>query len=258
MKTKYIYLFVMSVLAFLTACSNEDYKLYDTSQQDAVFVNYYDTKGVLADSVIYEYGYDTVTVHPIVIPIKLMGMPANHNRTFDVEQVKLENVDNMTEGTHYSIDKSKLVISADSVSGCIIVNLLRNNDPSIQQRQFSLKLQLKATTDLRPIGQTTFLIRYDDIRPSAAPSWWATWAMPTYRFDIAQKFFAYFYATKTINPSVFNEMVTRYGDYFVKAVSMQGPLAMYSNFLAKYVLIPLYEDTKNDPTIVWPRVPSIY
>lgn len=56
---------------------------------------------------------------------------------------------------------------------------------------------------------------------------------------------------KDVNPAVIDEMVTQYGDYFVNASSMMGPLSMYSSFMNKYVLIPLYEYYEvHDPSAI--------
>lgn len=69
--------------------------------------------------------------------------------------------------------------------------------------------------------------------------------MPEYSFENAQLFFKYFYElVPKANKDVYYEMINRYGDYFVDAKSHLGPLAMYDAFLTKYVLIPLYNDTK--------------
>ena len=50
-------------------------------------------------------------------------------------------------------------------------------------------------------------------------------------------------------------MIARYGDYFVKATNMQGPLAMYDTFLNKYVIMKMYDDTKDQ--LEWQAVPTI-
>ena len=64
-------------------------------------------------------------------------------------------------------------------------------------------------------------------------------------FFCSYEIFKYFYElVPKANKDVYYEMINRYGDYFVDAKSHLGPLAMYDAFLTKYVLIPLYNDTK--------------
>ena len=71
-------------------------------------------------------------------------------------------------------------------------------------------------------------------------------------------FFKYFYElAPKANKAVFDEMITAYGDYFIKAKDMEqgGPMAFYDAFLAKYVLIPMYNDTKD--VMEWQDVPHV-
>ena len=95
------------------------------------------------------------------------------------------------------------------------------------------------------------------MRPKTRPSWWTTYsALPVYSFENAQLFFKYFYELAPVaNRDVFDEMIARYGDYFVKATNMQGPLAMYDTFLYKYVIMKMYDDTKDQ--LEWQAVPTI-
>ena len=79
--------------------------------------------------------------------------------------------------------------------------------------------------------------------------------MPEYSYEAAQVFFKYFYEKAPQgNQEVFNKMILLYGDYFKKAKSIQGPLAMYSNFLERYVLVPMYADYKD--TFTWQDIPN--
>ena len=167
--------------------------------------------------------------------------------------VKLEGVD--IEANYWLscilIDKEAMSIPANGIETKVKITLLRNNDPELQQKEFTLNLILKESEDLAVVGQNKFSITYSDIHPEYAPSWWVSWAMPPYRYDVAQKFFELFYAMKDVNPAVIDEMVTQYGDYFVNASSMMGPLSMYSSFMNKYVLIPLYEYYEvHDPSAI--------
>ena len=50
---KHSYLLLLAAGLFATACTDEDYKVYDTSQKDAVFFNYLNASGV-NDSIIHE------------------------------------------------------------------------------------------------------------------------------------------------------------------------------------------------------------
>lgn len=247
----------MVLLVGLAACTEEDYKVYDTTQKDAVFFEFKDNKDRLSDSLKYEFQFDLATVHTVEIPVTLMGMPSNHDRIIKLVPVAEETT--MVEGVHYTIDNA--VLPANATQAIVKVNLLRENDPKLQEEEFTLRLEIAENDDLRPVGSHIFKIVYSDIRPGR-PAWWSTissYALPEYSFKAAQYFFDYFYReAPAANLEVYDEMIERYGDYFVDAVEMQGPLAMYTNFIKRYVLIPMYNDMQNGviDELEWVNVPS--
>jgi len=243
-------------MLFCTACDDENYPLYDVDQQDAVFMEYKNQSGEIVDTLDYEFGFDIASSHQVVVPVRIMGLPRDRERTFKVVPVA-ENTD-MVENVHYTIEST--VIAANAVKGEIVINLLRGNDTAIQERQLVLNLRLEECADFHPVGRSDFRVRYSDIHPGK-PDWWpASYIMPAYTYEIAQKFFEYFYKTEEVQSATFQKMITDYGDYFVKARSLKGPFAMYQSFLAKFVLIPLREYYRiNDPEIYarFPE-PSLY
>lgn len=253
MKKIYKYMSCCVLLMCFSGCTNEDYLLYDTGQKDSVFFNYLDDKEEVATSIDYTFNYDIAESHTIEIPVQLMGMPTESDRQITLIPVKEET--DMIEGVHYKIEPA--VLSANAVSTVVKVELLRGKDPALLERSFKLTLELMEGDDLRSVGQNKFTITYSDIRPQIRPEWWYTYvALPVYSYESAQMFFKYFYdKAPKANMDVFNEMVERYGDYFVKAVQSQGPFAMYDKFLIKYVLMPMYEDHKD--TFEWKIVPRL-
>jgi hypothetical protein len=248
---KYLGWVLMLGLVF-AACTDEDYLKYDTTQKDSLFFQYLDETNTKADHMEYVFNYDIATVHTVELPISLMGMPVDYDREIALKVID-ENT-TMQEGIHYTFDN--LVLPANATESVIKINLLRDKDPEIQEKEFSLQFELDESDDLRSVGQNIFTITYSDIRPTVRPSWWTTWStIPVYSFEAAQKFFEYFYKyAPTANPDVYEEMIEAYGDYFVKAKSLKGPFSVYTNFLKKYVLVPMYEDCKDDFT--WQSVPT--
>lgn len=251
MKRIYQSLCLAACILGVTACTNEDYKMYDITQKDAVFFEYMDDKEEVATSVEYTFEYNIEETHTIEIPVKLMGMPIEKER--QIELVPVAEKSDMVEDVHYRIEAN--VLPAGEVETVVKVILLRGNDPELLQRPFTLVLQLEENEDLCAVGQDTFTITYSDIRPETRPSWWSTSAaLPVYSYEAAQVFFKYFYENAPkADLNVFNHMISLYGDYFKKAVSTQGPLAMYSNFLNRYVLQPMYEDYKD--AFEWQSIP---
>ena len=242
MKQLHIKLLLGTVLTFaLLACEQTDYLLYDTTQKDYAYIEYIDENDQEATSVDYSFGFDIRTSYTISLPVKLMGMTADQDRPFTLEVD--DDGTTMQEGVHYTIDHDAMYIPAGGVENTVDIILLRENDPLLLEQEFTLKLRLMPSNDLNVVGRDTFSITYSDIHPTVAPEWWTGYpfTLCAYRYETVQKFFEYFYAMEDVNPTVVHEMTDRYGDYFVNATSLQGPLAMYTGFLNKYVLGPLWD-----------------
>ena len=251
---KKIYMLATLAVALLMVSCEDDYKLYDTNQTDSVFFNYLN-ENQTADSVItYSFDYDIAQSHIIDIPVSLMGIPKAEARRIELEVVK-DSTD-MVEGVNYTIERAEM--AANEVSDTIKIKLLRDKDSEILTKEKKLRIAIVANGELRPTGQNTFTIKYSDIHPDR-PKWWATFnPLPVYSYENAQLFFKYFYElAPKANKAVFDELITKYGDYFIKAKDMEqgGPMAFYDAFLVKYVLIPMYNDTKD--VIEWQEVPSV-
>lgn len=233
----------------ISSCSEDDYKVYDTTQTDNVFFSYTNQKNETDSVISYNFGFDPAEEHIVEIPFTLMGMPSAKDRTVGLQAVA--DSTEMVEGTHYVIDRA--VLRAGRVEDTIRIKLLRPEDETFRKQAMRLWLEIVPSADLTATGQKDFVVYGSDIRVESRPDWWSTFNnLPEYSFENAQLFFKYFYelAPKG-NKDIFDEMIKRYGDYFVNAQSMQGPFAMYWNFLANYVLIPMYQDHKDD--IVWPN-----
>lgn len=240
----------VAAATILPACTEEDYKLYDTTQKDSVFFEYRNDRNELADRIEYAFNYDIATTHTIEIPITLMGVPKDYERVVSVVPVA-ESTD-MVEGVNYTITNN--VIAANAVSGVVHINLLRDLDPDILTTAKELKITIGENDDLKSVGENSITISYSDIRPDICPDWWyQDGKRPVYSFENAQLFFDYFYRlAPEANLTIFNEMIKAYGDYFVKAGYIRGPFTMYENFLRQFVLIPLYNE---HPEIEWYESP---
>lgn len=229
-----------AAVAMLAACTEDDYKLYDTSQKDSVFFDLSELDTDDDTTVVYTFNYDIATVHTLEVPVQLMGMPVDHDRVIDIET--LADSTTMVEDLHYTISDN--VIPAGEVSGTVKINLLRDLDPNLLTQSFKARFIIKENDDLRSVKNSFFKVSYSDIRPEVRPAWWLTYGyIAEYSFENAQLFFDYFYRlAPEANPTIFNEMIEAYGDYFVDAGRTKGPFVNYENFLRNYVWIPLHHD----------------
>lgn len=235
------------MLAILSACTEEDYKLYDTTQKDSVFLQYRNDRDELVDNMEYAFNFDIAKTHTVELPISLMGMPKDYDRTISI--VPVEEGTDMVEGVNYTITNN--IIPANEVEGTVHINLLRDLDPEILTTRKTLVLTIAENDDLKSVGENKFTITYSDIRPDTRPLWWSTYStLPVYSYENAQLFFDYFYRlVPQANPAIYDEMIKRYGDYFTEWKTTDvGPLAAYTRFLRQYVLIPLYND---HPELEW-------
>lgn len=250
------YMLAAAAALAVAACSEDDYKVYDVSQKDNVFFDYKNSQNV-ADSVIsYNFGYEIAQEHEVDIPVTLMGIPKDYDRQIDIQAVA-DSTD-MVEGKHYRIVRS--VLRAGAIGDTVKIKLLRD-DPKLQQQAFKLRIAIRPNEELRATGQTTFTVTYSDIRRTERPKWWPSYSgsgLPPYSFENAQYFFKYFYdLAPKANKEIFDEIIDSYGDYFVKFdKDYGGPITNYDAFINKYVLIPMYNDLKDQ--IEWPDVPVLH
>lgn len=164
MKNKIFALALVAVAMTAVSCE-EDYKLYDTNQVDAVSFNYYNSRNV-ADSVItYNFGYDIAEQHEIDIPVTLMGLPKSEARSIDLKVVA-DSTD-MVEGVNYTVARAE--IGANAVRDTVKIMLLRGKDEEIQTKQKQLRIEIGVNDQLRPTGFKTFTVKYSDFRITKTP-----------------------------------------------------------------------------------------
>lgn len=230
------------VAAALSACSENDYKVYDTTQKDSVFFDYINPKQQSDTTLVYNFGYDKSDVHTVTIPVTLMGFPVTHDRHIAVGTVADSTT--MVEGTHYEIVEA--LVPAGEVTGRVVINLLRDRDPEIQSKSFTARFVIGESEDLKSVKNSFFKLTYSDVRPTERPIWWmASWSyhIPVYSYENAQLFFDYFYRLMPeADLETFNKIIDTYGDYFVNATDVLGPFVVYEGVIRNYVCIPLKAD----------------
>lgn len=231
---------LLLVAAMATACSDTDYKVYDTTQKDSVFYSYINGKGQ-ADSVFdYAFAFNIADHYTVTIPVSVMGSIKDYDRAIDV-RVNPDSSD-MVEGKNYRIVEAN--VPAGSTGGVVKIDLLRGLDPRILDGEVKARFIIGENDDLRTVKGSAFTITYSDILPEY-PKWLptsGTW--PVYTYENYQLWFDYFHRlAPEVDIDIYNEIVDTYGAYFEKQeTTVQGPMAMYTNFLRNYVSIPLHAD----------------
>lgn len=235
------YMIVLGVAgAMLGSCSENEYKVYDTTQKDSVFFEYYNHQKQKVDTLNYNFDFNIAHVYTVTIPVTLMGFPVDYDRTIAITVIPDSTT--MVEGTHYKVTDAR--IPAGQVNGEVKIDLLRDNDPQLLEKSFTARFVIGENDDLKSVQGSSFKITYSDKRPDKRPEWWLDYAkIPVYSYENAQLFFDYFYRlAPEANIDVYNQIINAYGDYFVNARWQLGPFTLYENFLRDTVCIPLHRD----------------
>lgn len=227
--------------ALFASCSENDYKVYDTTQKDSVFFSYVNNQNV-SDSVFdFAFNFDINNYYTLSVPVSVMGSIKSYDRPVRVDIVADSST--MVQGTHYEIIEA--VIPAGATEGVVKFNLLRDRDPRLLTESVKGRFIIGENDELRTVKGSVFKITFSDIRPENKPAWWLTYGpFPKYSFENAQLFFDYFYRLKDNEETkdIFDEIIRNYGDYFINGPAVRGPWTMYELFLRKYVSIPLHHD----------------
>lgn len=96
-------------------------------------------------------------------------MPVDRDR--EIKVIAVADSSTMIENTHYTITDA--IIPAGAINGTVHINLLRDKDPLLQQKEYKLRLTVGENEDLKSVGNNAFIIVYSDIRPDKRPEWMA-------------------------------------------------------------------------------------
>lgn len=234
--------------------------MYDQDQKDQLYFEI-----TSAVNLSFSLTEDQTITH--IVPVKMMGMPRDHDRTIQLTFLEPEStlsgdgteIVKAAEGRDFTI--SDLMIPAGKVSGDIVITINRTEGmkDKIHDIRFAIKesedfLPLKAdSTKITRILSPVFDIKVSDGEP-LCPSWWdATtgsgddlkgWTMYAGRFYPAKlrKMLDIYHNVKTKNPIFYEECLEKYGENLDKDgiqksfFASENPAAW-----ASYVLIPLCE-----------------
>lgn len=144
---KSIYLLCLAIVAILSACE-QDLPTYSDTTNRLYFKHTYRADSLVSYSFAYHQDLNSDTVW---VKVKTLGFIADHDRSFELEQV-MTGEDDAVAGTHYvSFDspdyKKLLVVKADSTEARIPVVILR--DPSLKTKTFTLKFTIKETSEFK-------------------------------------------------------------------------------------------------------------
>ena len=228
MKRKSIFnLFIMlGIAGGLLSCS-DTWLMYDTSQKDKLYFNdgYQDLDRYLSTEAAFALLDESVTEIKRTIPVKLLGMVADHDRTFEVRAIHDTTANYTTggiarelydavEGEDYTIDE--LVVPANAVEGRIEITAKRS--AKLKDKTASLVLQIVENEDFQGVPRNVYRILISD-GIAACPNWWYHTAtiqwyqyLGEFREEKYRKLLEFYHDIETLNPTLYAEMVEQFGE----------------------------------------------
>ena len=220
-------------VAAFASCS-DTWLMYDTSQKDKLYFkyeNYPSLDQYLSTDFSFALLDESVKEVKKTVTVTLLGMPADRDRTFEVEN------------EDYTIDR--LIVPAGSVEGQIDVTLKRTE--KIMTKTASLVLQIAQNEEFEGVPRNVYRFLISD-GTAACPYWWyysATqqWYQYTgeFRQDKYRKLLELYHGIAETNPTLYasmglNGQQLRMSMGFM--VNRQNPHKMA---WLRYVLCPLFD-----------------
>lgn len=229
MKEKFIYL--VWVVLVCAACVDDDYQLYDTSQINRIYF--------ARDSAAFIYGPREDRECDLEIPVKLIGM-ANLDEDMEFRVVADEKRSTAKAGIHYRLD-GKQFFRKDSVMATVRLDFIK--PALIRDMEYTLYLYLQANENFRPTNKVCCVLRFGDIT-LPQPAWWMPDRLGTYNQDKLVLFMKYFWATESITPVLYEQIVTLWGKYLDNEEHWRFPWLLttytYVGYFRQYVYTPMY------------------
>ena len=231
----------------LTGCDDENYLKYDRGYSGVYFTN---------DSVHYSFGTLPFEKRSYVqkIPVEIMGATCGYDRHFAIEVLPSQEYVQPVDGVQYRINPDNLVIQADSITGYIPVELLRDGlegDDATGYTRYELRIRLVANDQFTPTlsdAEQNVVVTFDNAVEK--PSWYseAVWIAKCGEWHPLKliKLMEHFNTTLKENaPSTYEKMVNDIGENWEKV--QYGWPTDYNYTVRKYILTPTYEYFLNHP-----------
>jgi hypothetical protein len=247
MRANHSKIFFSIIIAYCcSACSENEYLLYDVNQQDAVFLDMTE----LTDSVYYNFGFYEITEYIYHLPVLLMGMPRDYDREFRVSLNNGLRADSTVVPAipaYYEVPE-KITLKRDSVVAYVPIKLLRHQD--LETIRTILTIQIEPSEDFEVRGHSKFTISFDDLTPPT-PIWWTSWDMGAFTKFKGQLFFRYFFEMQQESPVTYNNIVSRWGKFLdiPPNNAANSPLNVYRIAFNKFVKLKMYHFSIEHPEL---------
>lgn len=263
MKNKILFqLLVMFPCILATSC-DDTWIMYDTSQRDHLYFEV-TTPPSLSFALLSEQEIK------FSIPVRIMGMPAGHDRTFSLSFLEAEAGETLEingrqipvatgrPGTDYAINELRL--PAGAVEGHVALTIFRQQ--IMKEKAVSIHFRIDETDEFLPLAPDSSDIRkllipefrlYVTDDDPLCPDWWDSsnqsddlfgWTRFTGNFypEKFRKMLDLYWQMESANPVFFETCVEKYGRNLDKeGIKDAFFITENPSAWATYVLIPLYE-----------------
>lgn len=271
MKKKYfnnLYnIILLSIFSIIFSACAETWVMYDTDQKDHLLFE--KPTGHKTSVPFFSLTFFQDNVVEYKIPIFLMGMPSDKDRTFAVEliedttkTVKVGDVEREVVNAIIGedVEFSDVYFPANKVKTELTVKVHRNS--KMVSKAVALYLRVKENDNFAPLASDSYKVYITDGEPSC-PTWWIIeykgvvyqWHMYVGKFtsEKYRKFLEYYWDMERTNPLFYYAQEEKYGKYLDKKLpnSVTGELTedIKHGFFqsdnptvwASYVLCPLFD-----------------
>lgn len=227
-------------LCGLHAC-HTDYLDYDTGLKDGVYFT--------SDSVHFQFGMNKGEDFNYNIAVRILGLPKNHDRAFDVEWI--EEGTTAKKGLHYDLPED-LVIPAGQTAGNISFVLHRYLDPELAEKPFVIKMRLKENENFRVVMLDSCKFEFSD-EEMPRPVWWSEHYLGPYSQLLMIDILNSYWDLEETRPALFERIAAMYGrnllGWYDDPKGSQYPQFPVQQRVAfvKYVITPVYEYYQEHP-----------
>lgn len=237
---KKLALILVSIVLFLTSCSETDYMRFDVSSSGVYFTR---------DTLNYSFGVTPIEIrkHTFKIPVRIMGNIADYDRVISYMVIPDSTVGE--SGVQYNIQEA--VIPAGEIDGYISVELLRDNLEGSHTEgytRYKLGLLLLENENFTPtLGEEDRIrvLQYDNAVEQ--PNWtnskgekiWSVGELGSWHPLTFIKMVEYFHKLEDILPDTYYKIVEDYGENLEHIP--YGDVYLYRTIFNKYVFYPMYQ-----------------
>lgn len=247
MKKIVLYSLFMAIIS-LSSCLKEDYIKYDESLKDAIYLSMKPE----TDSLFYNFGFTSITEATLFIEVKVMGLPRNYDRKFELRTVndKYSDYEFLPADPSYYEIPEFVTVPAGELSVMVPLKLFRNKELEETRAIITVELLPGKDFDIRGHDECTFT--FDDMMPNV-PAWWYMQERGLGEFTKIKYtlFLESFWELKESDPLSYKMIIDKFGIELNQIDDMyQSPFNDFPVIMVEKIVRSLYEYQLANPGVI--------